>query len=70
VLLGLLVLPVLWGCRAMPLQIVKAEGEVDLQRYATLAVKDFQNGVGDALPLGVLHELPIAVSLASMRAIR
>lgn len=61
VLLGLLVLPVLWGCRAMPLQIVKPEGKVDLQRYATLVVKDFQNGVGDALPSGLLQELPIAV---------
>lgn len=60
-LLGLLILPVLWGCRAMPLQVVKPEGEVDLQRYATLVVKDFQNGVGDALPSGLLQELPEAV---------
>lgn len=61
VLLGLLLLPVLWGCRAMPLQVVKPEGEVDLQRYTTLVVKDFQNGVGDTLPMGLLQELPKAV---------
>ena len=61
VLLGLLVLPALWGCRAMPLQVIKPEGEVDLQRYATLVVKDFQNSVGDALPSGLLQELPEAV---------
>lgn len=62
VLLGLLILPVLLGCRAMPLQIAKADGEVDLQRYTTLVVKDFQNGVGDALPPGLLQELPEAVT--------
>lgn len=61
VLVGLLILPVLWGCRAMPLQVVKAEGEVDLQRHTTLVVKDFQNSVGDALPIGLLQELPEAV---------
>lgn len=45
----------------MPLQVVKPEGEVDLQRYTTLVVKDFQNDVGDALPPGLLQELPEAV---------
>lgn len=61
VLLGLLVLPALWGCRAIPVQVIKPEGDVDLQRYATLVVKDFQNGVGDALPPRLLQELPEAV---------
>lgn len=61
VLLGLLALPALWGCRATPLQVIKPGGEVDLQRYATLVVKDFQNGVGDALPPGLLRELPETV---------
>lgn len=61
VLLGLLVLPALWGCRAIPLQVITPEGEVDLRRYATLVVKDFQNSVGDALPPGLLQELPEAV---------
>lgn len=54
--LGLLVLPALWGCASTPLQIVKAEAEVNLQRYATLMVKDFQNGVGD-FPPEVPHDL-------------
>lgn len=34
VLLGLLNLPALWGCAATPLQVDKAEAEIDLQRYA------------------------------------
>lgn len=61
VLLGLLVLPALWGCRAIPVQVIKPEGEVDLQRYATLVVKDFRNSIGDALPPGLLQELPESV---------
>ncbi len=60
-LVGLLWLPAIWGCAATPLQVVKAESGVNFQRYTTLVVRDFQNGVGDALPPRVLQELPEAV---------
>ena len=60
-LVGLLWLPTIWGCAATPLPVVKAEAGVNFQRYTTLVVKDFQNGVGDALPPRVLQELPEAV---------
>jgi hypothetical protein len=60
-LLGLLWLSSIWGCAATPLQVVKAEAGVDFKRYTTLAVKDFQNGAGEALPPQVLQELPQAV---------
>lgn len=61
ILPGLLILLALWGCAAAPLQVVKTESEVNLQRYTTLVVKDFHNDVGDALPPGLLQELPEAV---------
>ncbi len=61
VLVGLLVMPAIWGCAATPLQVVKAEAGVNFQRYTTLVVKDFQNGVGDALPPRILQDLPEAV---------
>jgi hypothetical protein len=57
----LLLLLLIGGCAATPLQVVKAEPAVDFRRYTTLVVEDFQNGVGDALPLRVLQELPQAV---------
>jgi hypothetical protein len=57
-LLALLWLPAMSGCAATPLQVVKAEAGVDFKRYTTLVVKDFQDGVGDALPAQVLRELP------------
>ena len=60
-LLGLIWLPVMSGCAATPLQVVKAEAGVDFRRYTTLVVRDFQNGVGAALPPQVLTELPDAV---------
>jgi len=60
-LLGLVWLPVMSGCAATPLQVVKAEAGVDFRRYTTLVVKDFQNGVGDALPPRILQDLPEAV---------
>jgi hypothetical protein len=60
-LLGLIWLPIMSGCAATPLQVVKAEAGVNFQRYTILVVKDFQNGVGDALPPRVLQELPEAV---------
>ena len=60
-LLGLVWLPVMSGCAATPLQVVKAEAGVDFKRYTTLTVKDFQNGVGDALPPRILQDLPEAV---------
>jgi len=37
-----------------------AEAGVNFQRYTTLVLKDFQNGVGDALPARVLQDLPEA----------
>lgn len=58
VLLGLLLSPVLWGCAATPLQIVKAEVEINLQRYTTLVVKDVRNGVGDFLSPEMPRDLP------------
>ena len=54
VLVGMLAIPVIWGCAATPLQVVKAEPGVNFQRYTTLVVTDFRNGVGDALPPWVL----------------
>ena len=59
-LLGLVWLPVMSGCAATPLQVVRAEAGVDFKRYTTLVLKDFQNGVGDALPPRILQDLPEA----------
>ena len=50
-----------WGCAGSPLEVTRAGSEIDFQRYTTLAVRDFHNGVGDLLPRRVLQELPEAV---------
>jgi hypothetical protein len=61
VVVGLLWLAALWGCAATPLQVVKSEAGGNFRRYTTLVVRDFQNGVGEALPSRVLQEVPDAV---------
>lgn len=57
-LLGLLVIP---GCGRKPVQVVSIEPGLNFQRYTTLVLKDFQNGVGDTLPGRAVQDLPETV---------